>query len=262
MPGSSGASADGWQYGGMDAVAVAGGWHHWASQLAPPGRPPSALLVLGCGLVALAAVLSRRVWPVARTVVTLAHEGGHALVALLTGRRLDSVRIMRSTAGLTVSAGSAAGIGLVLTTAAGYTAPPLTGLGAAALLATGHMTGMLLLALAGLAGLAIMIRNVYGMFAVIVTGAAVVAVIWRGSALAEAAFGYVMTWFLLLGGVRPVAELQRSRRRRRGGVSDADQLASLTGTPGWLWVGVFGAVAIAALALGAWWLVPFDGLPL
>jgi hypothetical protein len=262
MPQSSGASPRGWQYGGMSAVALAGGWHHWTTQLAPPGRPPSTLLVLGCGLVALAVVLSRRIWPVARTAVTLAHEGGHALIALLAGRRLDSVRIMRSTAGLTVSAGSAAGIGLVLTTAAGYTAPPLLGLGAAALLATGNLTGMLLLALAALAGLAIMIRNVYGMVAVILTGAAVAVVIWRGSALAEAAFGYLMTWFLLLGGVRPVAELQRSRRRARTGVTDADQLARLTGTPGWLWVGVFGLVAVAALAVGAMWLVPFNGLPI
>ncbi|HEY7432495.1 MAG TPA: M50 family metallopeptidase [Streptosporangiaceae bacterium] len=246
----------------MYAVALAQDWQHWASQLAPPGRPPSRVLVLGCALVALAAVLSRRIWPVSRTVVTLAHEGGHALVALLAGRRLDGVRIMRNTAGLTVSAGSAAGMGLILTTAAGYTAPPLLGLGAAALLATGHLTAMLALTLAGLAGLAFMIRNAYGLLAVIVAGAAVALVIWRGSTLAESVFGYLAAWFLLLGGVRPVAELQRSRRTRRRQVTDADQLARLTGTPGWLWVGVFGLVALAALAVGALWLVPLGGLPL
>ena len=242
-------------------AAVAHLWHHLAAQLAPRGRP-SLLLVLGCGLAALAAVVSRRVWPVSRTVVTLAHEGGHALIALLCGRRLDSVRIMRSTAGVTVSAGRAAGAGLVLTTAAGYTAPPLLGLGAAALLATGHRTSLLLLALAGLAGLVIMIRNAYGVLAVIAAAAAIAAVMWQGSALGEAAFGYLLTWFLLFGGVRPVAELQRSRRHRRAGVTDADQLAALTGAPGWLWVGLFGLVALAALALGAFWLVPAKGLSL
>jgi hypothetical protein len=243
-------------------AALAHDWEHWAHQLAPAGRPPSLVLILACALVALAAVWSRRIWPVSRTVVTLAHEGGHALVALLAGRRLDSVRIMRSTAGVTVSAGSAAGVGLVLTTAAGYTAPPLLGLAAAVLLATGHLTGMLALALAGLGGLAIMIRNVYGMLAVFVTAAAVALVIWRGSPLGEAAFGYAMTWFLLLGGVRPVAELQRTRRRGRSGVTDADQLAGLTRTPGWLWVGVFGLVALAALAAGAVLLLPVGDLPI
>ena len=84
---------------------------------------------------------------------------------------------------------------------------------------------------------------------------------------------------LLFGGradparVRPIVELQRSRRRGRrsrgrpvrpGAVvwqgrapeSDADQLAGLTRVPGGVWVGLFLLVAFAALALGAWLLVP------
>ena len=79
--------------------------------------------------------------------------------------------------------------------------------------------------------------------------------LWRGSPLAEAAFGYALTWFLLLGGVRPVLELQGPRRRRPGGSTDADQLAELTGIPGWFWVGVFGLIALAAVAVSAWWLI-------
>ena len=216
----------------------------------------SRALVLATALLALAAVASRRLWPLTRTVVTIAHEGGHALIALLTGRRLGGVRVLRSTAGVTVSSGSRSGPGIVLTTAAGYTAPPLLGLGAAALLATGHLVGMLVISLAALAGLAIAIRNVYGMAAVLLTGAAVGAVLWRGTPLAEAAFGYVMTWFLLFGGVRPVLELQRTRRHHPGRATDADQLAALTRLPGSLWVAVFGVVALAALAVSALWLVP------
>jgi hypothetical protein len=38
--------------------------------------------------------------------------------------------------------------------------------------------------------------------------------------------------------------------------SDADQLAGLTGVPGGVWVALFLLVAFAALALGAWLLVP------
>jgi hypothetical protein len=238
----------------MDGASLGHLWHQLTASLAVTGHQPSRLLVLGTGLLALAAVASHRVWPLSRTVVTIAHEGGHALVALLTGRRLDSVRVLRSTAGLTVSSGSATGAGIVLTAAAGYTAPPLLGLGAAALLATGHLVSMLLLSLAALTGLAIAIRNAFGMVAVLLTGAAITLVLWRGSALAEAAFGYLMTWFLLLGGVRPVLELARSRHRSRRGSNDADQLAALTGLPGSLWVGAFGLVALSALALGVLWL--------
>ena len=66
-------------------------------------------------MLALAVVVSSRVWPVARTVVTIVHEGGHALMALATGRRLAGVRLYRSTAGETLSTGRADGPGLALT---------------------------------------------------------------------------------------------------------------------------------------------------
>jgi hypothetical protein len=176
-------------------------------------------------------------------------------VALLTGRRVNSVRVLRSTAGVTVSEGNPAGPGIVLTAAAGYLTPPLLGLGAAALLVTGHLAGMLMLSLILLAALATAVRNAYGLLAVLVTGAAIAAVLWRASVLGEYAFGYTLTWFLLFGSVRPVAELQRSRRRGPRGRSDADQLAVLTGVPAWFWVALFGTVALGALVVGALWLV-------
>jgi Peptidase M50B-like len=239
----------------MTAAQAHTPWDSAAVYLTGTGHQPSEVLVLATALLALAAVASARIWPVARTVVTIAHEGGHALMALLTGRRVSSVRVLRSTAGMTVSEGHPAGPGIVLTAAAGYLAPPLLGLGAAALLVTGRLTGMLIISLVLLAALVFAVRNAFGLLAVIASAAAVAVVLWRGSTLAEYAFGYLLTWFLLFGGVRPVLELQRTRRRRRAGSTDADQLAMLTGTPAGLWVFLFGMVALAALALGGLWLV-------
>ena len=240
---------------GMDAARPDGLWSHADVFLTGTGHHPSRLLVVATALVALVAVASSRIWPVARTVVTIAHEGGHALMALLTGRRVSSVRVLRSTAGVTVSEGNAAGPGVVLTAAAGYLAPPLLGLGAAALLATGHVAGMLMLSLALLAALAVAVRNAYGLLAVVIIGAAIAIVLWRASALGAYAFGYALTWFLLFGGVRPVLELQRARRRRLTRRTDADQLAVLTRVPAGLWVGLFEMVALCALAVSALWLV-------
>lgn len=226
----------------------------WQHALATQPLPPR-WLVLASGAVALAAVASPRVWRVARIVVTIVHESGHALVALATGRRLAGVRLYRSTAGVTESAGKPTGPGIVLTSAAGYPAPSLLGLGAAALLAVGHLTGMLLLSLVLLAGLIIAIRNAYGMLAVLVTGGAIAAVSLLAAPVVQAGFGYVMTWFLLLGGVRPVIELQRERRRGGPRRTDADQLARLTRVPGAVWVILFGIFAVAALAVSARWLI-------
>src|SRR5215475_77278 len=168
-------------------------WHHLSVWAARQAHPPSHLLILGTALLAAAAVASRRVWPVARTVVTIAHEGGHALVAVATGRRLHSVRVLHSSAGVTVSEGSPAGPGIILTALAGYLSAPLLGLGAAALLAAGHLLSVLLVALAGLT---ISIRNAYGLLAEFLTAAAIVAVLWLGSALPEAVLAYALTWFL------------------------------------------------------------------
>jgi hypothetical protein len=232
--------------------------HHaadlWQRALATQPLPP-LWLVLASGAVALLAVVSPGAWRVTRIVVTIVHESGHALVALATGRRLSGVRLYRSTAGVTESAGKPTGPGIVLTSAAGYPAPPLLGLGAAALLAAGHLTAMLLLSLVLLAGLVIAIRNAYGMLAVLVTGGAIAAVSLLAAPAVQAGFGYVMTWFLLLGGVRPVIELAGERRQGRSRRTDADQLARLTRVPGGVWVMIFGLLAVAALAVSARWLV-------
>ena len=236
--------------GGFLQRADAAWQHAFTAQPLPP-----RWLVLGSGVLALLVVGSSRVWPVARTVVTIVHEGGHALMALATGRHLGGVRIYRSTAGETLSRGRAEGVGVALTAVAGYVAPPLLGLAAAALLAIGHLTGMLLLSLVLLAGLAVAIRNAYGMLAVLLALVAVAGVCLYASAVVQAGFGYVMTWFLLLGGIRPVIELARERRRGGGRRSDADQLARLTRVPGGAWVMIFGAVAVVALAVSARWLV-------
>jgi hypothetical protein len=225
-------------------------------RLAGTQPDPSRWLVGVTALVALCGVLVQNVWRVVRNAVTIAHEGGHGLVALLTGRRLDGIRLHSDTSGLTVSRGKPHGLGMVLTAAAGYTAPPLLGLAGAALLAAGHITALLWGATALLLVMLVMIRNAYGALTVICAGALFLLVSWLTEAQVQAAFAYLVVWFLLVGGTRPVAELQRSRRRDRSGSSDADQLGRLTHTPAALWLLLFYAVALCSLVGGARWLMP------
>jgi hypothetical protein len=223
--------------------------------------------VLATWLIALTAaaafivVASHRVWQVSRNVVTLAHEGGHAVVSIASGRRLDGIRLHSDTSGVTSSRGKPYGLGLILTTAAGYVFPSLLGLGAAWLLAVRHATFLLWLVLLLLAAAFIAIRNAYGFLAVLATAVVVFAVSRFASLRAQELFAYLFAWFLLFGGIRPIFELQR--RRRRGGrrasgalASDADQLALLTGLPGGAWVFAFAVVAFGALIVGAFLLLP------
>ncbi|MEI4271252.1 M50 family metallopeptidase [Klenkia sp. LSe6-5] len=227
----------------------------WDRVTAP--SPPLALpWLVGTALVALVLVGQRDAWRVSRHAVTIAHEGAHGVAALLTGRRLAGIRLHSDTSGVTVSRGHPTGPGMVVTALAGYVGPGLLGLGAAALLAAGHAIGMLWAVLALLALLLLQIRNYYGLWSVLATGAVVFAATWWLPAQWQAGFAHVVVWFLLLAAPRTVAELQAARRRRRSPDSDADQLARLTGLPGLVWVGVFLAVDLAALVLAVRWLVP------
>jgi hypothetical protein len=216
---------------------------------------PSRPVVGGTALLAAAAVLYRPVWVVLRHAVTIAHEGGHAAVAAATGRRLHGVRLHSDTSGLTVSAGRPTGLGVVLTLLAGYLSPSVLGLAAAAALGAGRVLPVLWVAIVLLGVLLLMIRNLFGVLSVVVTAGLLVAVAgWAPSAWQGPA-AYLLTWFLLLAGPRPVIELQSARRRRLAPASDADQLAGLTRVPGLVWVTVFLLLTVAALLGGAYLLV-------
>ncbi|WP_406136723.1 M50 family metallopeptidase [Streptomyces sp. NBC_01089] len=216
---------------------------------------PDQWLVIVTGVVALLAVLPHRIWRLTRNAVTIAHEGGHGLIALLTGRRLDGIRLHSDTSGLTVSRGKPSGLGMILTAGAGYTAPPLLGLGGAWLLAADHITLFLWAACVLLLAMLVMIRNAYGALTVIVTGAAFVLISWLTSAEVQAAFAYTAVWFLLVGGVRPAFELQRKRVRGHAGDSDADQLGRLTHVPPTVWLLLFHVVSLCSLIGGGRWLL-------
>jgi hypothetical protein len=66
----------------------------------------------------------------------------------------------------------------------------------------------------------------------------------------------VVVWFLLFGGIRPIFELQRKRRRRQARDSDADQLARLTFLPGGFYVFFFLLVGVGSVVAGAYLMNP------
>jgi hypothetical protein len=202
----------------------------------------------------LVVVLNNRVWLIARHMVTIAHEGGHAVAALASGRRIAGIRLHSDTSGVTLSSGRPRGPGVVVTVAAGYITPSLLGLGAAALLAGGHVSLMLRLSVVLLLAMLIAIRNGFGALSVLASTAIILVVSFEAPGRAQDAFALFIAWFLLFGGFRPIIELQRSRRAGRAYQSDPDQLAHLTGLPALSWVLFFAVTSAVCIALGASWL--------
>ena len=165
----------------------------------------------------------------------MVHEAGHALVAVLVGRRLQSIRLHSDTSGLTVSRGKPRGPGMVVMLAAGYLAPALLGLVAALLLAAGRSVGLLWLLVVLTAVLLLWVRNGYGFLVLLVGGAGVLLLTWYGDGTVQSVAAYLIAWLLLLAAPRPLLELLAGGRRR-GRTSDPDQLAGLTRVPAVVWI--------------------------
>ncbi|GAB4058540.1 M50 family metallopeptidase [Catellatospora paridis] len=233
-----------------------------ADILGAQALPPFGV-VAGAGLIALALVGVNTTWRVVRNAITIAHEGGHAAAAVLTGRRLRGIRLHSDTSGLTIMKGKPTGIGMAVTLLAGYATPSLLGIGGAALLDRGHIRLLLWLTILLLVPILIMIRNFYGLLLILATGAAVFAVSWYATGPWQALFAYTGVWFLLIGGVRPVVEVQLHRRRGSGMRSDPDQLAGITRLPGGFWVFVFLLWTVGSVLAGAYLLdlLPEAALP-
>lgn len=210
---------------------------------------------------ALVLVAYGPLWTHTRHLVTLVHESGHALVALATGRRLNSITLHSDTSGLTVSSGRQTGPGMIATAAAGYLAPAVLGLLIAALVQADRTMWALWFALGALALMLLYIRNWFGLLVVAIAGVAVAAIVWNAPDRVQHAAALLAAWFMLIAAPRTALELWSHRRRRRSRTTDADVLARLTHIPAVLWVGVFLVLNLAALALGAWWLGLRPGTP-
>lgn len=217
---------------------------------------PSTGVVIACALVAALLVAVPVTWRGVRMLVTITHEGGHGVAALLTGRRLRGIRLHADTSGLTVSSGRPRGPGMVVTLAAGYLGPAIVGLAATALLLAGYALGVLWAFVLLLALLLLQIRNLYGLAVVIGCAAVLVALSWYLSPGSQSVVAYVLTWLLLIAAPKPVLELARQRRRGASHNSDADQLARLTRLPATGWIGLFLVANLAGLVLAVTWLLP------
>lgn len=213
---------------------------------------PTLTSALVPGVVVLVILAVPQLWAIARHVVTIAHEAGHAGVATVLGREVRGIRLHRDTSGLTTHYGSVKRLPLALTSFAGYPAPAVLGLGAAALLGAGYVNAVLWITVAVLVLVLVQIRNFFGFFVMLVTIGGFGWLAWSGPDALRVGVAYGLAWLLLLGSVRAVVELHTSRKVPAGRSSDADALARSTRIPGLVWVGVFWLVTVACAVAGAW----------
>lgn len=225
-----------------------GDW--WERATATTPAPDLRVTVL-LAAIAVACIVWSPVWRLTRHLVTVVHEGAHGVIALLVGRRLSGIRLHSDSSGLTVSRGRPTGPGMVLTLLAGYVGPSVLGLLLAVGVHGGHGIGALWLLLIALALLLLQIRNLYGLWVVLVSGVALFAVTRWLDPTAQTGVAQLIGWFLLIAGPWSLIDLQRSRRAGAARHSDPDQLARITRVPGSVWWTLMFLVSLGCVAGGA-----------
>lgn len=130
-------------------------------------------------------------------------------------------------------------------------APAVFALGSAALLAAGYAVGLLWLVVLACAVMLLQIRNLYGLWVVLVLGGVVAAASWVLPPTMLSWVASLLVWVLLVAAPRSVLLLWRQRRHGRAHGSDVDQLAALTGLPAALWTAGFWLVTTGCLVAGA-----------
>jgi hypothetical protein len=226
----------------------------WLTCTVPSAGPVWVSMAVAVGAVI---AITPRTWRATRLLATYVHEAAHASVAVLTGRRVTSIRLEKDTSGSTEHVGTR-GLGRLLTAFAGYPGPALAAWGLIALTASGH-TRWAAFAIAGTAVFFALSQRSWRGWVVtlaLIPAAGVVAVL---PAVAGSLAVAVLGGYLMAASPRTIVELHRHRRVARltntPRHSDADLLTSMTGIPPIVWEGLFLAACAAAVwrcALAVW----------
>ncbi|MEV6597350.1 M50 family metallopeptidase [Actinoplanes sp. NPDC051346] len=207
---------------------------------AGPGMAWSTALVAFVGAVPL--------WRYTTNAITVAHEGGHAVFGWLFGSAVKHVKIFHGGAGEMLP-GEENWVSKFVSLVAGYLGPSIFGFAGVQLLVHDFdPRSVLLLSLAFLAGVLIMVRNLFGVFVILSVGAILWVVAMRSTETVQLAFAYVWVWFLLMGGARQVPELFWAMHTDPS--TDAGLLEKHTLIGDVVWLFVFWLLSLGALVYG------------
>jgi hypothetical protein len=168
------------------------------SPLAAVAAEPSSLTWTAA---MLAWVLAVPLFFVTRFVTVVAHEGGHAIVAVALLRGVHAIRIYRSGGGRTEHDRAMWPFGILIS-AAGYLGPSLFGLLAAWLLIRGETAAVLWGSIAFLAVMLLAVRGVVGLLLVPALAVMLYQVAVKAEPPTQALFAHVWVWFLLISAVQ------------------------------------------------------------
>ena len=224
---------------------------HWLPEHST--LPLKYLIFIALALGALIAITPAS-WRISRLFATYIHEAGHAVIALLTGRKVLSIRLEADASGTTKHAGvKGAFFSHFLTTIAGYPAPAVAGylmiLGLSLEHARFVLGAFYLVAVA----LAFIQHSARGWaVTLLILGACVVLTLVASNIMEM--FLFLVAGYLLFASPRTIVELhqvhsqdKRNKDPEREIHSDAQSLAEMTGLGAVIWEIIFLGICLACL---------------
>jgi Peptidase M50B-like len=195
------------------------------------------------GFIVVVLLAFARTW--VESLVTVAHEGGHIVAAILTLRKPSVFYVNETKGGGATEFGGGWGAGIVIVYLAGYLTPPLVGLAGANLLLAGKAWSLLWASLILLFGAYFQAKGLFSVLVVTLAGAGIGWTAIRGWPELQVGVAAGLVWLMLIGGVTTLLGM-------RFGVdkSDAAMLARFALLPRIVWVALFWFVAIVCLWVG------------
>ncbi len=206
---------------------------------------PEASWMVWVVVAVVVALVTTPAWTHIRQIVTVVHELGHAIVGIFCGRRFVGFVINNDMSGHAVTIGRTRGLGIVLTTLAGYPMPALVGAVMMVVAMAGRVQLVLLVGVTLLATALFRAKTWYTLMLLALLLVSSIALWWSENGVLAALIVWGVGMLLLAGAWRQFAAVVF-----RGGRSDdPGMLASLTFLPRTLWH----LVILTMIAVPTWW---------
>lgn len=227
---------------------------NWFSWLSVATNKPGTLWILTALILGAIIAVTPRTWLHTRLFATYIHEAGHAVIAIVTGRKVKSMRIEGDSSGSTLHAGlQNAVFSRFLTALAGYPAPAIVGWAMIVSITSGHARyalGALFLVVLSLALLQHSLRGLAVTFIIL-------AVSWGLTLVNNFIMQMIIclvAGYLLIASPRTIVELHKVGRQRKHALgeenplhSDAQALADMTGLGVLIWEFLFMTACLALI---------------
>jgi Peptidase M50B-like len=198
----------------------------------------------------VAFVIAVPLWRISMYAITLAHEGGHALIGLILGGKLAKKKIVLNRDGGGATHLVIGGLGRFLMLLAGYLGPSAVGYAGVQMLIHGFdPRTILIINLVFAIFVLVLTRNLFGLLVAAGTAALLWTVAMRAAPDVQRVFAYVWVWFMLIGSTRVIPHLYRSVARQTG-TEDPELLQKHTHVGDVVWLFVFWLGTVAALVYG------------